>query len=295
MLFSVIIPTYNRRDLLIRTLASVWVQRFTDFEVIVVDDGSTDGTADALRSQSGRLTLLEQANRGPGAARNVGAQRARGDYLAFLDSDDLWFPWTLATFAQVIRDHDAPAVLAARLVEIGTGADPVDARDEAVQAERFADYLAASRTGYAVGAGTAVLRRDEFMKTGGFTDRRINCEDHDLILRMGTACGFAQVIRPVTLGWRRHRDGATMDLARSVAGNRYLIEQERRGAYPGGPARAAERRRIVTLHSRPASLSGLQDGLRAESWWLYRKSFVWHVQLGRWKYLVWFPVKALLG
>jgi glycosyltransferase involved in cell wall biosynthesis len=295
MMFSVIIPTYNRRELLIRTLASVWAQRFSDFEVVVVDDGSTDGTLECLHTHAPRARVIRQANRGQGVARNLGAQEAGGDYLAFLDSDDLWFPWTLATFADVIARYHGPAILAARLVEFVDDAEAAHVRDEPVEADVFEDYLASSRNAYFVGGSMSVLRREEFVRVGGFTDRRINCEDHDLILRMGTAPGFAQILRPITLGWRRHGGGATTDCARSLAGSLHLIEEERRGAYPGGRAREVERRRIVTQHTRPTSLSCLGPGFRAKSWRLYGASFSWHMQLGRWKYLLGFPVRALLS
>ena len=293
MLFSIIIATYNRLDLLTRTMASVWSQRFTDFEVIVADDGSTDRTVDFLHAQGPRVRVVHQANSGPGAARNLGAQLASGEYLAFLDSDDLWFPWTLATFAHVIRQHHAPAILAGHLQEFSDDADLRGVQETPPEAEVFPDYLASSRKRYFVGACMAVLRRDEFMKTGGFTDRRINCEDHDLILRMGTAPGFAQILSPVTLGWRRHPGSATQDPGRSVAGILYLIEQERGGIYPGGESRINDRRRVVTLHVRPVSLDCARRGLWSEAWRLYRASFAWHVQLGRWKYLLGFPVKTL--
>src|SRR4051794_5139151 len=108
MRFSVIIPTYNRLQLLKEALDSVWRQTFTDYEVIVVDDGSTDGTRDYLESLGDKLRFFVQPRRGPGAARNLAAQHANGEYLAFLDSDDLWFPWTLATFAEVISRHRFP-------------------------------------------------------------------------------------------------------------------------------------------------------------------------------------------
>ena len=86
-----------------------------------------------------------------------------------------------------------------------------------------------------------------------------------------------------------------MDVTRTLAGTRYLIEQERRGAYPGGRARAVERKRIVTRHSRPASLERSAHGGVTESWQIYRSSFFWHMQLRRWKYLLGFPMKALLS
>src|SRR5262245_53825606 len=95
--FSVIIPTHNRLCLLQRALGSVRNQTFRDYEVIVVDDGSSDGTWNYLGSLVPFIKALRQENRGPGPARNLGATHATGSYLAFLDSDDLWFPWTLAT------------------------------------------------------------------------------------------------------------------------------------------------------------------------------------------------------
>src|ERR1051325_1747163 len=114
--FSVIIPTYNRSSYLKVTLESVWRQTLTDYEIIIVDDGSTDDTSAYLSQIGERVTVIRQLNRGPGIARNRGAESARGEYLAFLDSDDLWFPWTLETVAQLITSHDRPALIAARLV-----------------------------------------------------------------------------------------------------------------------------------------------------------------------------------
>jgi len=246
MLFSVIIPTFNRAALLARTLESVWTQRFTDFEVIVVDDGSTDGTAEFVRGLGERVRLVTQANLGPGAGRNNGARQARGEYLAFLDSDDLWFPWTLACFAELIRRHNQPAILGAKLMDFSDAAELAGVRETPLESEVFSDYFASHHRGYFVGAGMSVLRRKDFLATVGYTDLPINCEDHDLTLRMGIARGFVQVKAPVTLGWRRHSGSVTFDTKRSTAGNLYLIAQEREDAYPGDTARARQRRAINT-------------------------------------------------
>src|SRR5262249_29416755 len=84
--FSIIIPTHNRLDFLKQALNSIWGQTADDYEIIIVNDGSTDGTEEWLDAQRKRVRTFTQANRGPGAARNVGAQEARGEYVAFLDS-----------------------------------------------------------------------------------------------------------------------------------------------------------------------------------------------------------------
>ena len=292
MLFSVVIPAYDRLAFLPRTLESVWAQTFADFEVVVVDDGSTDGTLAYLQSLGGRVSVFRQSNQGAGAARNLGVQRARGDYVAFLDSDDLWFPWTLATFARLIIEHDSPAILCAKVMEFTDDSDLAGVSEEPVQCRVYPDYYASHHGGYAVGSGTAVLRRDEIIKIGEFSTLPINGEDHDLALRLGTAAGFVQVLKPVTLGWRRHSGGATRDLRRSIEGSRYLVMQERAGAYPGGAARARERQEIITRHVRPIAVECLRQGFSTESYELYRATLGWHLRLGRWKYIAAFPLLA---
>lgn len=107
---SVITPTYNRLALLRETIASVAAQTQPDVEHLIVDDGSTDGTADFLRDHTGRhpgFIALHQANAGVSAARNRGLRAARGEFVVFLDSDDTLEPFALARFVSVMRD---PAV-----------------------------------------------------------------------------------------------------------------------------------------------------------------------------------------
>ena len=93
---SVIIPTYNRADLVQQALASVKAQTYRDFEIVVVDDGGTDGTFEVLSADREIRVLRHAGRRGVSAARNTGIIAARGEWLAFLDSDDLWLPDKLA-------------------------------------------------------------------------------------------------------------------------------------------------------------------------------------------------------
>jgi len=101
---SVIIPTYNRALLIGQTLASVQAQTFSDYEVIVVDDGSTDATAQVVAGFDGNVKYIAKQNGGQASARNVGIQYATGEYVAFLDSDDLWLPDKLARQVACLRD-----------------------------------------------------------------------------------------------------------------------------------------------------------------------------------------------
>ena len=100
---SVIIPSYNRAHLLPRCLDSVIAQECSPSEIIVVDDGSTDSTRSLLQGSYPGIKVITQANKGVSAARNAGIRAAAGDWLAFLDSDDTWFPAKLGRQVQAVE------------------------------------------------------------------------------------------------------------------------------------------------------------------------------------------------
>jgi glycosyltransferase involved in cell wall biosynthesis len=104
-LFSVVIPTYNRAACVGRAIDSVLHQTFQDYELIVVDDGSTDDTGEVVRRYGDRVMLVSQPNRGVSAARNAGISRAAGEWVAFLDSDDEWLPGYLSKQAEVVSKY----------------------------------------------------------------------------------------------------------------------------------------------------------------------------------------------
>ena len=111
---SVIIPTYNRRAMVCEAIDSVLAQTLTSFELIVVDDGSSDGTADDLArlvaERAETVRIERTANRGPSAARNRGVAMARAPLVAFLDSDDLWLPEKLERHLQFMREKPGCAI-----------------------------------------------------------------------------------------------------------------------------------------------------------------------------------------
>jgi glycosyltransferase involved in cell wall biosynthesis len=104
-LVSVIIPTYNRGWIVKDAIESVLAQDFTDFELIAVDDGSTDNTSEILGEFESDIRVIRQTNRGVSAARNRGIQASVGRWIAFLDSDDLWLRQKLSHQADFFRSH----------------------------------------------------------------------------------------------------------------------------------------------------------------------------------------------
>ena len=122
MLVSVIIPTFNRRTVVCDAVASVYAQQGADFEVVVVDDGSTDGTAGALAAAFGsRIRLLSTENRGVAAARNLGVAHSRGALIAFLDSDDCWLSGKLAAQVDFFAAHPAADICQTEEIWIRNG------------------------------------------------------------------------------------------------------------------------------------------------------------------------------
>jgi glycosyltransferase involved in cell wall biosynthesis len=287
-LFSVIIPTYNRAALLQAALESVFAQEFRDFEVLVVDDGSTDETETVVNGFGSRPQYLRQQNNGPGAARNFGIQAAQGTYVTFLDSDDLWFRWTLAAYAEAIRRENNPAWIMGKPFRFQSPDELRDCQPETLRHRSYPDYLASSVADVWVPGCGVAIRRDVLQPVRGFTNQWINAEDSDLWLRLGEAKTFIVVDAPATLAYRCHPSSAVANLQKTWEGMTHLLDQEKAGRYPGGHARKMERWRILCRHTRAGSKDMLRSGRKTEAWKLYRQTFVWNVRLGNWKYLIGF-------
>lgn len=294
--FSTIIPVYNRAEFVCAAIDSALGQTLTDQEIIVVDDGSTDDSADFLRKRYGdRIRLIQQPNAGPGPARNAGIAAACGEYIAFLDSDDRWFPWTLQTYRNVADQHRLPAFITGKHLLFREEGELANVVQTPPRVEAFADYLASSDRWRWWGASSFVIRRDALLAAGAFPDSRMNFEDADLAMRLGVSPGFVHVAEPITFAYREHDANVRHDAAKSLAGLEYQLEAERSGSYPGGSARRVERIRILTTFVRPAALAQLRSGDRRVAWSLYRQTFFWHLRLGRIRFLLVFPSLAAVA
>ena len=281
MLFSVIIPTFNRLDTLKAAVQSVQRQTFSDFEVIVVDDGSTDGSFEWASSIAG-VRAFRQPNAGPSAARNLGARHAAGDYLAFLDSDDLFVDDALSTYATAIANHPSPSVLIGAWIETA-GFASAPGNSQPLRAKPFADYLEAAANGHHFQSGSGAVRRDCFQNAGGFASQLRCAEDQDLALRIGTAPNCVVIESPTQVIYRRHSGSLTASLSRLIDGAAAIIDRERSGAYPGGDRRRAERRAAILRLAIPINVAAAK--VDRSSWKLFKQLAPWAIAHGRWKYL----------
>ena len=293
-LFSVVIPTYNREAFIGATLDSVFAQQCNDYEVIVNDDGSSDSTLDRVRTYGDRVRVFQQDHKGCAAARNLGAREARGEYLAFLDSDDLWFPWSLRVFAETIRAWNGPSIVAGKLRPFVDEAALASVVETPLSSAGGPDFLStALREGFALGVAHTVTRRHAYLAVGGCVERDVNGTDSDVLLKMGTAPGFAIIKQPATLAYRQHAGGTTMNFDKGFAGMQMMLRHERDGLYPGGSARHTERLAQILRRVRAISRMCLSGGRPDLAWQLYRDTFWENVRLGRLRYLLGFPTLAL--
>lgn len=292
-LFSVIIPVYNRADLIAATLESILAQEWKDFEIIVVDDGSSDHSAECARAVSSAIRVFTVPNGGPGPARNHGISEAKGRYLAFLDSDDLWFPWTLATYARALEENDWPSILFGQPFVFSDQAAVGLVEQADLLRRRFENYLSYPDEKIWWGVSSFVLKREVVAAVNGFFAADFHAEDAELLLRLGTAPGMVWIQAPHTFAYRQHAGSIMKQTQKNHAGLNYLLGLEEAGQYPGGTLWAKARRKIITTYTRSASIGMLNEGNKSWGWELYRRTFRWHLALGRWRYLLVFPLLYL--
>lgn len=180
-LVSVIIPTYNRGWIVKESIDSVLAQDFNDFELIVVDDGSTDNTSEILNSYRQDINVICQGNRGVSAARNAGIAKASGRFIAFLDSDDLWLPDKLSL--QVDFFNSNPSALICQTEEIWIR-NNVRINPKIKHKKPSGMIFEPSLALCLVSPSAVMIKRSLFEEVGLFDETLPACEDYDLWLRI---------------------------------------------------------------------------------------------------------------
>lgn len=189
-LVSVVIPVFNGERFLREAVDSVLDQKYSPIEIIVVDDGSTDGAATVARSLPVRY--LHQTNQGPAAARNRGIEQAQGSLIAFADADDLWPASKLdLQLPHLIKDPKIDIVLG-RIQQVMVDG-PTQAQD----------------TGFSVNLGSAVMRKSVFERVGLFDETMRYSEDVDWFMRARESGAAIVTIDAVALLYRQHEQNMT--------------------------------------------------------------------------------------
>lgn len=186
-MISVVIPLYNKQDSIVATLQSVLVQTYTDYEVVIVNDGSTDNSAQVVKEfiSSSRLSpltfrLIEQANGGVSAARNTGIIEAKGEYVAFLDGDDLWDEKYLETLHKLICDYPDAIIYGlgcAKMISNSLPQSKIVTDNRGYQDDIWNNYVE-------FWTGSTCCRKEELLNIGMFDTRMTHGEDLDVWWRL---------------------------------------------------------------------------------------------------------------
>ncbi|HUQ88889.1 MAG TPA: glycosyltransferase [Vicinamibacterales bacterium] len=177
---SVIIPAYNAEKFIADTVNSVLSQTYQDFEIIVVDDGSKDGTLAALQPFGDRVRVHQQANGGVARARNTGVSLAQGTWVAFLDADDLWLPEKLE---RQLAISSAPMIYTDRF-NIGDRGDLPELQSEVTPMSGGDLFVPLLREGNFITNTSVMIRRELFQSLGGFYTGLNGTEDWEMWIRV---------------------------------------------------------------------------------------------------------------
>jgi len=200
---SVIIPTYNRAWVLKEAIDSVLAQDFRDFELIVVDDGSTDNTPQILESYSQDLMVIWQPNKGVSAARNRGIAAAAGRLIAFLDSDDLWLPRKLSTQIDFFNSNSAAVINQTEEIWIRNGVRV----NPKTRHHKSSGMIFERSLGLCLVSPSAVMmKRALFDEVGHFDEDLPACEDYDLWLRVSWRYPVHLIETPLIIKRGGHAD-----------------------------------------------------------------------------------------
>ena len=246
---SVIIPTYNRGWILRQAVDSVLGQDFEDFELIVVDDGSTDNTREILAAYGNDIVVLEQNNRGVSAARNRGIASASAPLIAFLDSDDLWKPQKLTR--QIEFFSAEPQTLICQTEEIwirnGVRVNPKKRH------HKFSGMIFEPSLALCLVSPSAVMMRSElFERVGMFDESLPACEDYDLWLRVSCRYPVDLIDEPLIIKRGGHDD----QLSRAAGLDKYRIQSLKKIIASGVLAESQHRAAARTLQEKCAVYAG---------------------------------------
>ena len=253
---SVVIPAYNAAAYLPETIGSVMAQSLQNWELLVIDDGSTDDTAavvSQMAEQDSRIVLISQPNGGVSSARNLGAQKARSELVAFLDADDRWHSDKLKVHVDFMRSHPTVAVSFARVAFIDADGTPTGKLTNNI-ADRLKpqDFFYSNPT---VTTSNMVVRQSIFLAAGGFDPSMQYTEDMDLLLRIAEQHvqqteeqqGAIAAIDQVLVEYRLHTTGLSSTLMKMEEGWVQLMEKA-----------AVRSPQLVNAHYAPAYGAQLQ-------------------------------------
>ncbi|MCK8600208.1 glycosyltransferase family 2 protein [Desulfoferrobacter suflitae] len=275
---SVIITTYNHRDFILETLDSVFAQTLSEYEVIVINDGSSDDTEDLLLplARAGRIRNILQDNSGPGAARNRGIAEARGEFIALLDDDDIWPPDKLQWQIAAIQKDSSIAVVYGFFESFG---HPPLCRHPGNWGPDGWVLQEVYRRNWIKSPGQTLIRASAVKRVGGFDTSIWGADDWDLWIRLAEIGRFNYVPK-LALLYRQHHSNASKDIMKMYI-NSMKVLHKNQGSLPNFRNWHAwiSAWRFILSFSRRNALDSMQqaisvgDSRKAVHMWLVAQRF----------------------
>lgn len=203
---SVVMTVYNTRRYLADAVRSILAQTLADFEFIVIDDGSTDGSTDLLREferSDNRIRIISRPNTGIVKAANEGIALARGEFVARMDSDDIALPHRFEKQVEYLREHPEYVAVGSRVWLMDPYGVPFAQSEHALTHQEIDAQLLTCAGGFAIMQPTAMIRTQALRKIGGYRGAQNVSEDHDLFVRLAEVGRVANIAEPL-LHYRRH-------------------------------------------------------------------------------------------
>lgn len=290
LLFSVVVACYNQEAFIKEAVDSALSQQCQNKEIIVVDDASHDRTADILRTFGESITFARlPLNSGVAAARNHGASLAKGEYLVFLDGDDVLMPQALQTYARLIAARH-PKFLFGRSSKCAGQVPPVTTVNptDKIRFVEYSTFLNKDRP-CVFNTSTLVVDRSTFWSVGGWSPGIFYQDIQDLVTKLGVSGTMILVLAPATVWYRMHSTNAVTKIRPFVNGIYVLLARAKAGLYPGGRQCWFDRSvwfgGLGFYWTKTAIRAGLyRDGfiLLARCWWMilfaiFRRSMAWLV------------------
>ena len=300
---SVVIPSYNSEKYIAATLESVLNQTFKGIEVIVVDDGSTDGSHEIVRAYGSPVRLVSQQNSGVSAARNRGISEAKGEFISFIDSDDYWFPEKLASQISLFREYPEVGAVYSSFLRWESDDHDCFPQPDSFHFEGAPDEIDPEYSGWVYHlflldcwmlTSTSIFRREVFEKCGNF-DSSLPCgEDWDLWLRIAREYPMIKLKTATTL-YRQHKQQTTQVVRDIDYRSRLLTQTAEKWGLCSQDGRCIDRRRYLeqlAIYHAAFARSHFQNGKLRIAVDSCLKA--WHCNPLNLKYLAYIPF-ALLG
>jgi len=236
--FSVIITCDNQALFIQDAVNSALAQSYKAREVIVVDDASSDDSVDLMKVFGNSLRLI-CASENIGAT-NLGASTASGDYLVFLDGDDLLSPWPLSTYKTVISASQAPILLSRLFFFEGMQSPEIRETPREINFLEYENLIQKDRM-HRASASATVVKRTTFHQLGGWTEVLFHLDNLDIMMKLGVSGRCVQILSPATTCNRVHPGNTVRHVSPFVPAMLAPIKKEKAGEYPGGPRFRFER------------------------------------------------------